>query len=56
MIIKIFKISTKELYTFNNKSELFEFVKDATDMPVFYNKTIPQIIACLPVEDYCRVT
>lgn len=56
MIIKIFKISTKELYTFNNKSELFEFVKEVTDMPALYNKTIPQLIAYLPVEDYCRVT
>ena len=55
MIIKIFKISTKELYTFNNKSELFDFVKAIIDKPVFYNQTIPQIIAYLPVEDYCRV-
>jgi hypothetical protein len=56
MIIRIFKISTKEMYTFKNKMELFNFVKEAVDAPIFYNKTIPQIIACLPVEDYCRAT
>lgn len=56
MIIKIFKISTKELYTFKNKNELFYFVKEITNMPILYSTTIPQIIAYLPVEDYCRVT
>lgn len=55
MIIKIFKISTKEMYTFKNKIELFNFVKQVADVRVFYNKTIPQIIDCLPVEEYCRV-
>ena len=56
MIIKIFKISTKEMYTFNNKIELFDFVKNVIGGHIFYNKTIPQLIAYLPVEDYCRVT
>ena len=56
MIIKIFKISTKEMYTFKNKMELFDFVKSIAGVPICYNATIPQIIACLPVEDYCRST
>lgn len=55
MIIKIFKISTKEMYTFKNKLELFNFVKKETSKPIFSNKTIQQIIEYLPVEDYCVV-
>lgn len=56
MVIRIFKVSTKEMYTFNNKTELYNFVKCVIGAPIFYNKTIPQIIAYLPAEDYCRVT
>lgn len=55
MIIKIFKVSTKEMYTFKNKIELFNFVKNKINKPIFYNKTIQDIISYLPNEDYCRV-
>lgn len=55
MIIKIFKISTKEMYTFNNKRELFDFIKKIVNMPIFYNKTISQLVEYLPVEEYCRI-
>ena len=55
MIIKIFKVSTKEMYIFSNKIELFNFIKTKVEMPIFYNKTIPQLIECLPAEEYCRI-
>jgi hypothetical protein len=56
MIIKIFKISTKEMYTFKNKIELFNFVQEVAHTQALYNRTITQIIEYLPAEDYCRVT
>lgn len=55
MIIKIFKISTKELYTFKNKMELYTFIKEVTDRHPGFNTTIDVLIRYLPVEDYCRV-
>ena len=55
MIIKIFKISTKEMYVFSNKMELFNFIKAKVDKPLFYNKTIPQLIEYLPTEEYCKI-
>jgi hypothetical protein len=55
MIIKIFKISTKEMYTFKNKIELLRFVRQITKFPILYNKTISQLVAYLPVDDYYRV-
>lgn len=55
MIIKIFKVSTKELYTFRNKAELLNFIRSAVGIPVFYNTTIPQLLEYLPKENYCRV-
>ena len=56
MIIKIFKISTKEMYTFQNKHELYSFIKENTNAYPSLSTTIDQLIRCLPVEDYCRVT
>lgn len=55
MIVKIFKISTKEMYTFRNKTELYNFIRQAVKRPVFYNKTITQLIEYLPQEDYCQI-
>lgn len=55
MIIKIFKVSTKELYTFRNKSEFRSFVKEHTNFYIDHSATIDQLVKCLPVEDYCRV-
>lgn len=56
MIIKIFKVSTKELYTFNNKRELYDFITSSTNRYPSFNTTIGELIKYLPVEDYCRVT
>jgi hypothetical protein len=54
MIIKIFKISTKEMYTFRNKSEFNKFVRIVTNKHPSFRLTIDQLIKYLPVEDYCR--
>ena len=56
MIVKIFKISTKEMFTFKNKYELYAFVKANTNTHPGFNTTIAQLIRYLPVEDYYRVT
>lgn len=54
MIIKIFKIPTKEMYTFKNKSELITFVRDAVGtLPA--NITIDNLIKLLPRKDYYRL-
>lgn len=55
MIIKIFKVSTKEMYTFRNKTELCNFVRQVVQCPIFYNITIDRIIDYLPREEYCRI-
>lgn len=54
MIIKIFKVSTKEMFTFKNKSEFLIFVYDVTNhLPS--NTTINNLVKMLPKSDYCRV-
>lgn len=55
MIIRVFKVSTKELYTFNNKYEFYVFVKEVTNTFPSYSNSIDQLVKYLPVEDYCRV-
>lgn len=55
MVIKIFKISTKELYTFRNKLELYTFIQEVTNRYPSFNTKIDALIQYLPVEDYCRV-
>lgn len=54
MKIKVFKVSTKEMYTFKNKLELFQFVYNVTDRGSF-DFTIDKLIELLPKSDYCRV-
>ena len=54
MITKIFKISTKEMFTFKNKSELIVFVYEVTGS-VPANATINDLTKMLPKKDYCRV-
>lgn len=56
MTVKIFKISTKEMYTFKNKYELYSFVKEKTNTFPQFSMTIDQLVRYLPVEDYYRVT
>ena len=55
MIIKIFKVSTKEMYTFKDKIEFYTFVKAVTNTCPSYDLSINKLMGCLPVEDYCRV-
>ena len=55
MIIKVFKISTMELWTMHNKKELTRFIEQETDNYVLSTMTIEQLIRYLPVEDYCIV-
>lgn len=55
MIIKIFKVSTKEMYTFPNKQSFYEYVRFVSGMPLMNNRTIDELMYYLPVEDYCRV-
>lgn len=55
MIIKIFKISTKEMYTLKNKYELYMFIKGQTNICPGFNNSINELIQFLPVEDYYRV-
>lgn len=55
MIVKIFRVSTKEMYTFRNKIALFNFIQSVSEEPVFYNRTIAQLITYLPREEFCRI-
>lgn len=54
MKIKIFKISTKEMFTFQNKHELLIFVYNIVGH-VPENTTINNLIKLLPKNDYCDV-
>lgn len=55
MIIKIFKISTMEMWSLQNKKELAQFIEKETRSYVSATMTIDQLMRYLPVEDYCRV-
>lgn len=52
MIIKIYKISTMELWIMKNKSALIEFVFQETGLLLPNKYNIKKIIKYLPVEDY----
>ena len=56
MIIKIFKVSTKEMWTFRNKNALRRYVMQNVLCIPKTNATINELINYLPVEDYCRIT
>ena len=55
MIIKIFKISTKEMYTFKNKFCFRQFITTETNKYPSNNLPINILAKYLPVEDYYRV-
>jgi hypothetical protein len=55
MIVKIFKISTKEMYTFRNKYALHNFVQTSTNRHPSLRSSINELVKYLPVEDYYRV-
>ena len=55
MIVKIFKVSTAEMWTLRNKKRLILFIERETGRFVPEKLTINQLIQYLPVENYCRV-
>lgn len=55
MIIKIFKISTKEMWTIPNKQELCRFIQTETRVAPNQNLTIFKLIEYLPKSNYYRV-
>ena len=54
MIIKIFKISTKEMYTFKNKIWLHKFIQSEVSKNPSLKLPIDKMVKYLPVEDYYR--
>ena len=55
MIIKIFKISTLEMWTLRNKRALIDFIWQETDTVASNKLTIKQLVDYLPIDDYCVV-
>lgn len=55
MIIKVFKVSTAEMWTFRNKEVFRKYVISNALCAPKTNATIDELMKYLPVEDYCRV-
>lgn len=55
MIIKIFKVSTAEMWTFKNKKAFRKYVVSNVLCVPPTNATVNELMRYLPVEDYCRV-
>ena len=55
MIVKIFKVSTAEMWTLKNKERLLYFIEKETGVVAPDKLTIERLVKYLPVEDYCRV-
>ena len=55
MIIKIFKISTKEMWIMRNKAALCEFINQEIGAIPYDKLTIDKLIKYLPKENYYRV-
>ena len=55
MIIRIFKISTMEMWTVHNKKELVKLIEQETQIYVSDKLKIEQLIKYLPTENYCKV-
>lgn len=55
MIIKVFKVSTAEMWTFYNKKAFRQYVLSNVLCAPKTNATINELMNYLPVEDYCRV-
>lgn len=55
MIIKIFKISTKEMCKIPNKKCLYDFIRKETGKIPSDKQTIFQLLKYLPRENYYRV-
>lgn len=55
MIIKLFKIDTKQLIIFSKKQALLDYVREETQRVLKGNYTIDYLISCLPRENYDRI-
>ena len=55
MVIKIFKISTKEMWTMKNKESLCEFIANEVGKRPDEKLTIFNLVKLLPKENYYRV-
>lgn len=55
MVIKIFKISTKEMWTIRNKTALCDFITQETGIVPDNTLTIFKLIQYLSRENYYRV-
>lgn len=55
MIIKIFKISTMEMWTLKNKKELVRLIEQEMGIYVSDKLTIEQLMKYFPVDNYCSV-
>lgn len=55
MVIKIFKISTKEMWTMSNKDALRDFIEQEVGIKPTNKLTITRLMQYLPKENYCRV-
>ena len=54
MIVKIFKISTAEMWVIPNKNNLISFIETEINTPIPRKLTINQLVKYLPVENYYR--
>ena len=55
MVIKIFKITTKEMWTIKNKDALCDFIHKETGTKPDSKLTIFKLMQYLPRQDYYRV-
>ena len=55
MIIKIFKISTEEMWNVRHKDGLIKFIEREVGMTFSNKLTISQLMLYLPKENYYRV-
>lgn len=55
MIIKVFKVSTAEMWKFRNKEAFRKYVMSVVLCAPKANATVSELMRYLPVEDYCRV-
>ena len=55
MTIKIFKISTMEMWTMRGKKALVKFIEQENNAYVPVQLTIDQLMRYLPIEEYHRV-
>lgn len=55
MVIKIFKVSTKEMWTLPNKDALCDFITQETGIKPDGRLTAFKLMQYLPKENYCRV-